>query len=539
MPRLVLGPLLRHTDGTTATVWVETDAPGEVRVDAGGRVHAARTFTVHGHHYALVEVTGLEPGTATPYTVELDGKRVWPEPGSPFPPSRLRTPAPDGPLRLVFGSCRTSRGHDATCDDAYGVDMLCAYAHRLARAADEEWPAALLLLGDQVYADETSAAMREFIRARRDLDTPPGAEVADFAEYAHLYRLAWSEPAVRWLLSTVPTWMIFDDHDVRDDWNTSAAWRAWIAEQPWWRGRITGGLAAYWIYQHLGNLSPAERAADPVLAALRETPGDAGPVLDEFAWRADQEPGAYRWSYARDFGSTRLVVLDTRCGRRLDPGARDILPDATWKWFDAQATGGIDHLLVASTLPYLLPRAVHEVERWSEAVGDGAWGRWATGPVERIRQALDLEHWGAFRRSFDAMARLVTEVAAGRRGPAPATVSFLSGDVHFSYLARVLGIGPAQVYQVVCSPIRNPLSPALRRANSLALTGPARFGCRVLAATARAVDTPIDWVIERGPWYDNALATLDIAGRSCALRWETVRGRVGSPFEALAAVRLS
>ncbi|KWX10812.1 hypothetical protein TR74_01395, partial [Carbonactinospora thermoautotrophica] len=156
-----------------------------------------------------------------------------------------------------------------------------------------------------------------------------------------------------------------------------------------------------------------------------------------------------------------------------------------------------------------------------------------------IRQALDLEHWGAFRRSFDAMARLVTEVAAGRRGPAPAMVSFLSGDVHFSYLARVLGIGPAQVYQVVCSPIRNPLSPALRHANSLALTGPARFGCRVLAATARAVDTPIDWVIERGPWYDNALATLDIAGRSCALRWETVRGRVGSPFEALAAVRLS
>ncbi|MGW1633884.1 hypothetical protein, partial [Streptomyces anthocyanicus] len=29
---------------------------------------------------------------------------------------------------------------------------------------------------------------------------------------------------VRWLLSTVPSCMIFDDHDVIDDWNTSAAW---------------------------------------------------------------------------------------------------------------------------------------------------------------------------------------------------------------------------------------------------------------------------------------------------------------------------
>ena len=58
MPDLVLGPLLRYAEETDATVWVETDAACEVEV-LGCR---SRTFHVEGHHYALVHVSGLEPG---------------------------------------------------------------------------------------------------------------------------------------------------------------------------------------------------------------------------------------------------------------------------------------------------------------------------------------------------------------------------------------------------------------------------------------------------------------------------------------------
>ena len=83
----------------------------------------------------------------------------------------------------------------------------------------------MLLIGDQVYADNTGPATRKFIEQRRDPADPPGYQVADFAEYCFLYREAWSEPSVRWLLSVVPTAIIFDDHDVHDDWNISAAWR--------------------------------------------------------------------------------------------------------------------------------------------------------------------------------------------------------------------------------------------------------------------------------------------------------------------------
>jgi hypothetical protein len=65
----------------------------------------------------------------------------------------------------------------------------------------------ILMLGDQVYADEVSPRTRAFIEARRDTAFAHGDEVADFEEFTRLYREAWSEPAVRWLLANVASAM--------------------------------------------------------------------------------------------------------------------------------------------------------------------------------------------------------------------------------------------------------------------------------------------------------------------------------------------
>ncbi|TDE08645.1 alkaline phosphatase family protein [Jiangella asiatica] len=503
-------------------VWVETARPATVRVLGA----EARTFTVHGHHYALVEVGGLEPGTSTPYTVEVDGERAWPEPDTPFPGPVIRT-SDDGQVRLVFGSCRMSVPHDAHHQRVYGSDALRVLALRLARAEESEWPDGLVLLGDQVYADETSQAMQEFIAARRDPREPPGTEVAGFEEYAHLYLLAWSDPAVRWLLSTVPAAMIFDDHDVRDDWNTSAAWRERMAGEPWWQRRITGGIAAYWLYQHAGNLSPDERAMDPVLTALRAAEGEAGEVLDEFAWRADQEPASYRWSFTRDIGPARLVMIDSRCGRVLDPGRRTIVDDDEWDWIAAQVrdTEHVEHLLIGTSLPYLLPRGLHDLEAWNEATADGAWGRRFAPAAEKLRQAVDLEHWAAFGRSFRAMAELVTEVATGPDGRRPRTVSFLSGDVHYSYAADLRYPGrterTSRVHQLVCSPVRNPLKSTLRYLNGAAAFAVARVVGSILIKLARVPASGISWSIEAGPRFDNALAVLELTDVAAHVSWQT------------------
>jgi len=315
VPSLVLGPLLRHVDSGSATVWVETDRKCAVEVLGV----TTPTWCVAGHHYAVVCIDGLAAGSSTPYEVRLDGELVWPDPESPHPPSRIRTVDPDRPLRLVFGSCRAAEPRSWTPTTLFGADALDTYAERMAGLPADQWPDALLLLGDQVYADETSPITQRRIRERRDVSRPPYTQVADFEEYTYLYHESWSDPQLRWLLSTLPTSMIFDDHDVHDDWNTSQAWREDMEATYWWAERITGALMAYWIYQHLGNLAPDALAANEVYQQVRAA-ADAEPVLREFAKAADREADGEKgaqWSYRRDFGRTRLLMIDSRCGRIL------------------------------------------------------------------------------------------------------------------------------------------------------------------------------------------------------------------------------
>ena len=525
-PALVLGPLLRHVDATSAAVWVETAATAVVTVRAAGRSWPARTFAAHGHHYALVHVDELAPGTVTPYTVDIDDEEVWPPANWRFPASAITTLTPGAPMRIGFGSCRTSVPHDAGGNHSHGVDALRTFAVQMAaRPGRFSWPDLVLFLGDQVYADTTSEAMQEFIRARRDPGEPPGEELADFEEYAHLYGLAWSDPANRWLLSTVPTAMIFDDHDIRDDWNASLSWKREMEQTSWWHQRLVAGLASYWLYQHLGNLSPAERARDELWRLIDahddDTELDLSDRLDRFAERADADPTSYRWSYCRDHGDSRLIVVDSRAARVLDPDRRALIDEDESAWLDERMRGGFRHLLVGTSLPFLLPTGLHHLESWNEATAEGAWGEWMAGVSEKLRQALDLEHWAAFQTSFRRVARMVTEVADGRRGPAPESIVFLSGDVHYSYIAEVQRASGSRIIQAVCSPIRNPLALPLRSFSAVLSYAIANRPSELLARSAGVRALPLRWRGIRGPWFDNCLASVAETPRGLRLRWIT------------------
>jgi hypothetical protein len=529
---LLLGPLVRYVDETSASIWVKTRDAARVTVRAGDHAWHARTFAVHGHHYALVVTDGLEPGTHLPYSLEVDGTDVWPVTegdGSGYPASVIATLKPGKPLRLAFGSCRTSVDHDEAGNRSHGVDALRALALRMATDTAARWPDLVLFLGDQVYADETTEAMQDFIRARRDIDVPPGKELKDYEEYAHLYHLAWSDPLNRWLLSTLPSSMIFDDHDVRDDWNTSYAWKQEIEQTDWWHQRIMSGLASYWVYQHIGNLSPQEREKDDLWQrVVRHDAEDEGGELDltealeAKVQRVYEHPGTFRWSYARDFGDVRLVVVDSRAARVLEPDRRELLDDRERSWLDEQLRGDVRHLLVGTSLPFLLPAGMHYLEAWNEAVAGGAWGSRAAAFGERLRRVVDLEHWGAFQDSVQHVARVVTEVADGKRGRAPLTVTFLSGDVHHSYLAEVErehGPGSSRIIQAVCSPIRNPLKRRMRFATaalSYAVAGPVG---KVMSRSAKVPRAPFSWHYLAGPWFDNSIAVLEDRPEGLLLRW--------------------
>ncbi|MDC0768237.1 alkaline phosphatase D family protein [Streptomyces sp. HD] len=524
MAELRLGPLLRYADGSSATVWVEASRPctAEVR-GADGAQGESRTFQIAGHHYALIPVTGLAPGTSQSYEVLLDGTRVWPLPDSRFPPSVIRTPLADDPVRLAFGSCRWA-APPAGEQDPVGPDALDTLAAKIAADPDGERPDVLVLLGDQVYADETSKATRRWLAARRDLSDPPGNEVADYEEYTRLYYESWLDPEVRWLLSTVPSCMIFDDHDVIDDWNTSAAWLADMRATPWWQERLLSGLMSYWVHQHLGNLTPDELAADPLYAAVRETP-DGTDLLRSFACRADAEPSSVRWSYRRDFGRVRLLMVDTRAARVLDEGARSMLDPGAERWLREQALdarGSYDHLLIGTSLPWLLPHLVHDAEAWNAALCRGERGeRWARFG-EDLRRRADLEHWAAFPSSFDALAELIAEVGSGAE--APATVCVLSGDVHHAYVAEPTwpaGEGPdARVYQLTCSPVHNAIHLAIRLGFRFGWSAVARMLGRRFAGHGGCPEPSVDWRRTGGPWFGNQLMTLTLRGRSARLRLE-------------------
>ncbi len=95
--RSSLGPMLRYTDETCAAIWVETDTDAEVSVHAGDREWRSRTFAVHGHHYALVEIEDLAPGSVIPYEVRVNGLKVWPEADSSLPAPVIATRSPGQP----------------------------------------------------------------------------------------------------------------------------------------------------------------------------------------------------------------------------------------------------------------------------------------------------------------------------------------------------------------------------------------------------------------------------------------------------------
>ncbi len=322
MGALILGPMLRYVSQTEATVWVETDEPCEVevlgtpRADLLRRRAPLRPGLPQGPRAGLLArvrgQAGRRAGLAAP------GQRLSAERAAD--PERRRPGC-----EIVFGSCRVAVPHhppytltkDEDPEHGREIDALYALALRMKELPAEEWPDLLLMIGDQVYADEDAPETRKFIRERRGTDGEPGDEVADFEEYTRLYRETWGDETIRWLLSVVPSAMIFDDHDVHDDWNTSISWLEEMREKPWWHRRITGALASYWVYQHLGNLSPDEIDERGILDHVKSAP-DAGHALHEWAADVDWGSEGRRWSFSRDLGNgVRLVMLDSREGRVL------------------------------------------------------------------------------------------------------------------------------------------------------------------------------------------------------------------------------
>ncbi len=533
MAELILGPMLRHVTETSATIWVETDQRCTMEI-LGRRV---QTFCVAGHHYGLALVEDLEPGTVREYDVRLDGQLRWPPMGTDLPPSRIRTLGGTRPSRIVFGSCRTAAPHEPpyalelTLDPrGRGVDALYAYARQMSMTSPDQWPDLAVFLGDQIYADDSSPKARQRIAEHRKgpknapSEKLPPELVGGFEEYTMLYHESWSPEFERWFFSNVPSVMIFDDHEMIDDWNISEAWVADIRQQDWWQDHVVGGLMSYWLYQHLGNLSPADIRSEGLVQALSQV--DDGEELLR-AWANQSEAftpiaGGYRFTFIRDVGRVRLVMIDDRNARVLDHGKRQMVDNDEWAWVIEACQADVDHLLIGTSLPVFVPGGLHDLQLLSEAICDGAWGKPGRVFGEWVRRKADMEDWPAFIRSFDAFVALLHDLSNPTRLHAPATISILSGDIHFSYAAEMRFLDErttsTRIHQLVSSPIRNALKPPESTAMRLGTSRLARTFGRALRRTARRWRATVAWDIDRGPVFGNSLGQILFDGRSARLQ---------------------
>jgi hypothetical protein len=528
-PELLVGPLLRYVSETEATIWVEASERCEVEIL--GR--SEPTFRVEDHHYALVRLEELDPNTSYEYEVALDGERVWPSLAG-MPPSRIRTLGGEGPMEIAFGSCRVAVPHEppftdsADQEEGFEPDALWVMAEQMVTNERFRWPDQLFLLGDQVYVDEGAPQTRAKIRSRRGTETAPGDEILDFEEYTWLYHESWREPLIRWLFSTVSVSMLWDDHDMSDDWNISRSWLEEMRGRSWWHRRAVDCIVSYWIYQHLGNLSPAELDASEVYRQVRGNQ-HATEAIRKWADEIDADASGSRWSFCRDFGRTRAIFIDSRAGRVLEADRRAIVDEEEWDWIVDRCSGDFDHILLATTVPFLLSPGFDRLEAWNERLCDGAWGSTVARASERLRREVDFDHWAAFQDSFAKLRDLLAEIASGQRGKRPASVVVLSGDVHHAYLCELGLPGDASarspIYQAVCSPYRNPLEKNERRVVRAAFGRTLGSICAGLAKLAGAPDPGCRWRLLEGPCFDNQVSTLTLNGDESTIRLErTVPG---------------
>ena len=139
------------------------------------------------------------------------------------------------------------------------------------------------MIGDQIYADQPPAALKKVY--------PQLAHGANtFEDFALLYEYAWTkDKGVRQALAVIPTYMIFDDHEITNNWNISPTWRA-AALQKGLAQALVDGLVAYWVYQGWGNLDRRTQShLSPLLSIMQEAEQSGEDVLEALRTQIKQE----------------------------------------------------------------------------------------------------------------------------------------------------------------------------------------------------------------------------------------------------------
>ncbi|HSG04174.1 MAG TPA: alkaline phosphatase D family protein [Marinobacterium sp.] len=238
------------------------------------------------------------------------------------------------------------------------------------------------------------------------------------------------------VMANTPCYMIFDDHDVTDDWNLSAAWEVAAYGHPFSARIIGNAMLGYLLFQALGNEPKrlGEAFFEPLSALFTD-------YNDQRHHDLIQQMQNYPyWGYEIPV-EPGIVVLDTRTQRwrsERNPQSPSGLMD--WEQLvDLQQTLlNRKQVILVSAAPIFGVKLIEAIQRLFT---------WLGRPL-----MVDAENWMAHPGSANVILNIF------RHSRTPEQFVVLSGDVHYSFVydikLRFRNAGP-RIYQITSSGIRN------------------------------------------------------------------------------------
>jgi phosphodiesterase/alkaline phosphatase D-like protein len=392
-----------------ARLWLCTDASGPFTVEV---------WTCQGEGRAAVVADRRPPeadGTMA-FTLPDDASAIGPlrpatvynfriivtRTGEPIGEGRFETAPPEGArssFTFAFMSCHQPFHRDGSMHPE-AARMLAT----LEPALEGRGVKYVLCIGDQIYADAPRAS--SLLRPDRERPLLEAPVNTIRARYQARYRQFWAFPEVRRLQACWPTWYIWDDHEIVNDWGARR-----LHQQPAWRRLFEGARGAFVDYQ-------ASRALQSGVS----------------------QPSAFHQAFG--WGATATFVMDLSSQRSMREDEAQVYGDdqltALKAFLDAQRGRDVVFVVVSVPLVYL--------PDWVVALGEHVPGQGATFGTR----------WNAAqnRRACD---RLLDVLWAHQRAVSGQRLVLLSGDVHQGAALALRWPDGALAYQFVSSPVTNAL----------------------------------------------------------------------------------
>ena len=317
-------------------------------------------------------------------------------------PWSFHVPTATGKPRMVFVSCN---GFSSAGDIKKVKDKNCLWGHMAALHTKDPYNV-LIMGGDQVYADqiwEECPTIKAWVetpfetRKQRRFSVAMADQVKRF--YFNLYRDRWHQPEIEGMLSSVPTVMMWDDHDIFDGWGS---YNPEIQNCAVYKGIFDIARNHFAVFQ---------QQVDP--RAMEDHPSEIA--------------GQGTFTLALDLGDYAVLAIDARSERTQSRVLARKTWDAIWGWTDQLREREVDvrpkHLLIVIAVPVLHA----DFGLFETLMG------WLPGEQELEDDLRD--HWqspGHRKERLRLIHRLLDLMESTK-----IRVTILSGDVHVACLGVI------------------------------------------------------------------------------------------------------